>query len=85
MDPLEWRARLSDHIPNPGEHRTLFYGERAGRVRSSGESAAPEAEAGEEHKPRRRPAMTTMLERLLRARGTSCCRKPPTCFSTGGK
>jgi hypothetical protein len=27
MDPLEWLACLSDHIPDPGQHRTLFYGE----------------------------------------------------------
>jgi hypothetical protein len=26
MDPLEWLARMSDHIPDPGQHRTLFYG-----------------------------------------------------------
>ena len=25
MDPLEWLARLSDHIPDPGQHRTLFW------------------------------------------------------------
>jgi hypothetical protein len=25
MDPLKWLARLSDHIPDPGQHRTLFY------------------------------------------------------------
>ena len=24
MDPLEWLARMSDHIPDPGKHRTLF-------------------------------------------------------------
>ncbi len=54
MDPLEWLARLSDHIRDPGEHRTLFYGEHASRVRGSGESAEPEAEANEEHKPRGR-------------------------------
>ncbi len=24
MDPLEWRARLADHIPDPGKHRTHF-------------------------------------------------------------
>jgi hypothetical protein len=23
MDPLEWLARMSDHIPDPGQHRTL--------------------------------------------------------------
>jgi hypothetical protein len=26
MDPLEWLARMADHIPNPRKHRTLFYG-----------------------------------------------------------
>jgi hypothetical protein len=26
LDPLEWLARVSDHIPDPGQHRTLFYG-----------------------------------------------------------
>jgi hypothetical protein len=25
MDPLEWLARMSAHIPDPGQHRTLFY------------------------------------------------------------
>jgi hypothetical protein len=33
MDPLEGLARMSDHIPDPGPHRTLFYGEYANRVR----------------------------------------------------
>ena len=51
MDPLEWLARLSDHIPDPGQHRTLFYGEYSSRVRGS---AKPAAEAGGEHGPRRR-------------------------------
>jgi hypothetical protein len=27
MDPLEWLARMSNHIPDPGQHRTLFCGE----------------------------------------------------------
>jgi len=29
MDPLEWLARISDHIPDPGKHRTLFYAHHA--------------------------------------------------------
>ena len=33
MDPVEWLARMSDHIPDPGQHRTLFYGEYSNRVR----------------------------------------------------
>ena len=28
MDPLEWLARMADHIPDPGKHRTLFYAAR---------------------------------------------------------
>lgn len=40
MDPLEWLARMTDHIPDPGEHRTLSYGHYANRVR--GERAAEE-------------------------------------------
>jgi hypothetical protein len=35
MDPLEWLARLSDHIPDPGQHRTLFYGEYSRSRRST--------------------------------------------------
>jgi hypothetical protein len=26
LDPLEWLARMSDHIPDPGQHRTILYG-----------------------------------------------------------
>jgi len=25
MDPLEWLARMTDHIPDPGKHRTHCY------------------------------------------------------------
>jgi hypothetical protein len=32
MDPLEWLARLTDHIPDTGKHRTHFYGFYASRV-----------------------------------------------------
>ena len=35
MDPLEWLARISDHIPDPGQHRTLFYGDYSSRVRGT--------------------------------------------------
>ena len=33
MDPLEWLARLADHIPDTGRHRTHFYAHYANRVR----------------------------------------------------
>src|SRR5262249_32207678 len=35
LDPLEWLARLADHIPDPGQHRTLFYGHYANRSRGA--------------------------------------------------
>ena len=35
MDPREWLARLADHIPDTGKHRTHFYGFYASRVRAS--------------------------------------------------
>jgi hypothetical protein len=35
LDPVEWLARMSDHIPEPRQHRTLFYGEYANRVRGA--------------------------------------------------
>jgi hypothetical protein len=33
MDPLEWLARMADHIPDPGKHRTLLYGVYSNRAR----------------------------------------------------
>jgi hypothetical protein len=27
MDPLAWLARMADHIPDPGKHGALFYGQ----------------------------------------------------------
>jgi hypothetical protein len=47
LDPLEWLARMSDHIPDPGQHRTILYGMYANRVR--GGRQAPQTEP-----PRRR-------------------------------
>jgi hypothetical protein len=35
LDPLEWLARMSDHRPDPGQHRTLLYGHHANRVRGA--------------------------------------------------
>ncbi len=35
MDPLEWLARVADHIPDPGKHRTLSYGHYANRARGA--------------------------------------------------
>ena len=42
MDPLEWLARLADHIPDPGKHRTLAYGHYAHRARHGRPQPHPE-------------------------------------------
>jgi len=41
LDPLEWLARMSDHIPDPGQHRTILYGQYANRVRGARQRCAP--------------------------------------------
>jgi hypothetical protein len=40
MDPLQWLARMSDHIPDPGRYRTHFYAYYAHRVRGDRAAAA---------------------------------------------
>ena len=50
MDPLEWLARMVDHIPDPGKHRTLRYGVYSNRARGAGEPKEP----GEETAPKRK-------------------------------
>src|SRR5712691_883595 len=53
LDPLEWLGRMSDHIPDPGQHRTLFYGEYANRVRRA-QQAEPEPATTPADPPKRR-------------------------------
>jgi Putative transposase len=71
MDPLEWLARMTEHIPDPGKHRTLFYAYYVNRLR--GERAAEEpgadpAEAGPPKKRRCSPswARVARLHRMAR-------------------
>ena len=62
LDPLEWLARMSDHIPDPGQHRTILYGHYANRVRDQEDprpprpqhAAARQAPARPRDPPRRR-------------------------------
>ena len=52
MDPLEWLARLADHIPDTGKHRTHFYGFYASRVRASRREKEGSELAVEAHRQR---------------------------------
>jgi hypothetical protein len=63
MDPLEWLARMSDHIPDPGKHRTIAYGHYANRVRGDRAAKEPGETAAEEKpaKKRRCPASWARL------------------------
>lgn len=48
MDPLEWLARLADHIPDPGKHRVHFYGHYSNRMRGARAARAePSTEIGD--------------------------------------
>ena len=57
MDPLEWLARMSDHIPDPGQHRTLFYGAYANRVRG-GAARSPASRPPPAQSSRRCPRLS---------------------------
>jgi len=36
LDPLEWLARMSDHIPDSEQHRAVFYRQDANQARGAG-------------------------------------------------
>jgi hypothetical protein len=76
LDPLEWLARMSDHIPDPGQHRTLFYGEYSNRVRGSGHPNLAETQAGQEPGPRRRcsPSWARLIAKVYHVDPLVCVR-----------
>jgi hypothetical protein len=76
LDPLEWLARMSDHVPDPGQHRTLFYGEYSNRVRGSGHPDDREAHAGKAPEPRKRcsPTWARLIARVYQVDPLVCTR-----------
>jgi hypothetical protein len=81
MDPLEWLARLCDHIPDPGRHRTLFYAHYANRSRGGRcPEGAAEATLGEEPRKRRRcsASWARLISKVFHA-------DPLICRKCGGK
>jgi hypothetical protein len=81
MDPLEWLARMADHIPDPGKHRTLFYSYYANRVR--GDRAAEEPREGEvEEEPAKKRRCAASWARLI---AKVFHVDPLTCRKCGGK
>ena len=81
MDPLEWLARMSDHIPDPGKHRTLSYGVYSNRSRGDRvpEEVADGKIDGEPAKKRRcSPSWARLIAKVFHA-------DPLTCKKCGGK
>ena len=81
MDPLEWLARMADHIPDPGKHRTLSYGHYANRVR--GDRACEEPGEGKvEEEPTKKRRCSANWARLIAKVFQA---DPLTCGKCGGK
>jgi hypothetical protein len=73
MDPLEWLARMADHIPDPGKHRTHFYGFYASRVRASRrEAEASDVPAEPTTKRRCSPSWARLISKVYHADPLLC-------------
>jgi hypothetical protein len=81
MDPLEWLARLADHIPDPGKHRTLFYGHYANRVRGDRAAEEPGEVKVEEERARKRRCTASWARLIAKVFHAD----PLTCRKCGGK
>ena len=69
MDPLEWLARLADHIPDPGKHRTHFYAHYANRVRGERPSEELGHQKHEEEQPKKRRCSPSWARLIMPASG----------------
>jgi hypothetical protein len=83
LPPLEWLARMADHIPDAGKHRTLFYGHYANRVcgaRSTrpADPASQDAESEDTRKRRCTRSWARLIARVHQA-------DPLTCRKCGAK
>ena len=76
MDPLEWLARMSDHIPNPGQHRTLFSGEYANRVRGERQPAEADTSTAAAEPPPKRcsPSWARLIAKVYQVDPLFCVR-----------
>ena len=74
LDPLEWLARLSDHIPDPRQHRTIAYGHYANRARGA-RRKADEAEHHPDHQRRRcSPSWARLIAKVYEVDPLTCAR-----------
>jgi hypothetical protein len=76
LDLLDWLARMSDHIPDPGQHRTLFYGEYANRVRGEGQLLEADTSPLSAEPPRKRcpPSWARLIAEVYQVDPLLCTR-----------
>jgi len=75
MDLLEWLARLADHIPDPGRHRTHFYGHYANRVRGERDEGVDEADEADPRTRRRcSPSWARLIAKVFQVDLLACRR-----------
>jgi hypothetical protein len=77
MDPLEWLARLADHIPDPGRHRTSAYGYYANRARGARAKEKDKLEGAPAEAPKKRrcsPNWARLISKVYHADPLACRR-----------
>jgi len=81
LDPLEWLARIADHIPDPGKHRTLFYSYYANRARGARAKEKELLEGGKAKAAEKRrcsPSWARLISKVYHV-------DPLTCRECGGR
>jgi hypothetical protein len=77
LDPLEWLARITDHIPDPGRHRTLFYAHYANRARGARAEEKKLLEGPGAEAPQKRrcsPSWARLISKVYHADPLTCRR-----------
>ena len=77
MDPLEWLARLADHIPDPGKHRTHLYARYANRVRGERPPEEVTSHGDDQEQPKKRrcsPSWARLISKVFHADPLVCKR-----------
>jgi hypothetical protein len=67
---------MSDHVPDPGQRRTLFYGEYSNHVRGATDSPEPDANGASAEPPRRRcsPSWARLIAKVYQVDPLVCVR-----------
>jgi hypothetical protein len=75
MDPLDWLARMADHIPDTGKHRTLFYSDYASRARAARAQEEELRQGAKSEAPEKRgcsPSWARLISKAYQADPLTC-------------